>query len=434
MADTAPGTAPVSDNRIAPRGVLPRGTQTWLMVALALGILGIIVFAGHPEPAKRTASAATPAALAPQPDRLRDYQDRLRALDERARQQLAAEPRQSVRAQPAYDQPTGTPAAPDPIEADRKRREYESLFSSNVVMSRRPGADRLTAGTESQVQALRSSGAALTDRSAPAPPNLDDVANAVVRATTHHASPTAALTEPTAASATPPTAAAATAATNAPGSKLRPVATGPITSDGSTHRLLEGTVIDTVLTNRLDGSVAAPVNCLVTNAIYSHDGQYVLIPAGSRVLGETKPVQAYGETRVAVAFNRLVLPDGRTYRLDSFMGLNEIGDAGLRDQVDQHYRSTFGASAAVGLISGLSQFVGSGGLGGGNGSTVIIGGGVGNGTAQATSQTMNHFLNRLPTITIREGHRVKVYLTNDLDLPAYEMPATGGRTLLAQSR
>src|SRR5262245_44622544 len=118
MADTAPGTAPLSDTRLAPRGVLPRGTQTWLMVGLALGILGIIVFAGHPEPKAREASTATPAALAPQPDRLRDYQDRLRALDERARQQLAAEPRQPTMAQPAYDQPTGPTPVPDPVEAD----------------------------------------------------------------------------------------------------------------------------------------------------------------------------------------------------------------------------------------------------------------------------------------------------------------------------
>jgi type IV secretion system protein VirB10 len=217
--------------------------------------------------------------------------------------------------------------------------------------------------------------------------------------------------------------------------KLRPVATGPITSDGPTHRLLEGTLIDTVLTNRLDGSVAAPVNCLVTNAIYSHDGQYVIIPAGSRVLGETKPVQSYGETRLAVAFNRLVLPDGRTYRLDSFMGLNDIGDAGLRDQVNQHYKSTFGASAAVGLISGFAQFLGSAGLSrASGGNTVVIAGGVGDATAQTTTQTMGRFLNRLPSVTIREGHRVKVYLTNDLDLPAYDAPVVGGRTLLAQSR
>ena len=51
--------------------------------------------------------------------------------------------------------------------------------------------------------------------------------------------------------------------------------------------------------------------------------------------------------------------------------------------------------------------------------TVVIAGGVGDATSQATLQVMNRFLNRLPTITIREGHRVKVYLTSDLDLPAY---------------
>jgi type IV secretion system protein VirB10 len=191
--------------------------------------------------------------------------------------------------------------------------------------------------------------------------------------------------------------------------------------------VLEGTVIDAVLTNRLDGTTTAPVNCLVTNPLYSHSGQQILIPAGARLLGETKPVQAFGETRLAVSFHRLLMPDGRTYRLDQFLGLNQIGDAGLKDRVNQHYLSTFGAAAAVGLISGLSQFLGGVGLGSGDGDrTVVIAGGVGDATAQATAQVMNRFLNRLPTITIREGHRVKVYLTSDVELPAYISPGRPG--------
>ena len=189
-------------------------------------------------------------------------------------------------------------------------------------------------------------------------------------------------------------------------------------------------MIETVLTNRLDGGVAAPVNCLVTTPTYSHDGQVVLIPAGSRVLGETRPVQGFGETRLAVAFHRLALPDGRTSPLDSFLGLNDIGDAGLRDQVNQHYRSTFGASAAVGLITGFAQYLGSLGLTRGTGDrTVVIAGHVGDATAQATAQTMNRFLNRLPAITIREGHRVMVYLTSDLELPAFDVRAHETRPL-----
>ena len=89
MADTAPGTAPVTDSRIAPRGVLPRNAQTWLMLAVAVGILGIIVLTGNREPESRPVSAATtPGTMALNPDRLRDYQDRLRVLDDRARQAL----------------------------------------------------------------------------------------------------------------------------------------------------------------------------------------------------------------------------------------------------------------------------------------------------------------------------------------------------------
>ena len=143
-----------------------------------------------------------------------------------------------------------------------------------------------------------------------------------------------------------------------PAQRRTPDFTPPISAAGPLYRVLEGTIVDTVLTNRLDGAMAAPVNCLVTNALYSHTGRQVLVPAGARILGETKPVQTFGETRLAVSFHRLLMPDGRSYRLDEFMGLNQIGDAGLRDKVNHHYLSTFGAAAAVGLISGLSQYPG----------------------------------------------------------------------------
>jgi type IV secretion system protein VirB10 len=193
---------------------------------------------------------------------------------------------------------------------------------------------------------------------------------------------------------------------------------------GPLHTLLEGTIIDTVLTNRLDGNGVAPINCLVTNPVYSHSGQHVLIPAGTRILGDTRAVQALGETRLAVAFHRLVMPDGSTRHLDQFLGLNQIGDAGLRDKVNQHYLSTFGAAGAVGLISGLAQWIGTRGLMGTGDRTVIIAGGAADSASQASLQVMNRFLNRLPAITIREGHRVKVYLTADLQLPAYHQALT----------
>ena len=84
-----PGT--VTDKRPAPRGVLPRRLQMWLMIALALGMLAIIAFTGQSRPPARTTPPATTEPQTPSADRLRDYQERLRALDARTAQARLAE-------------------------------------------------------------------------------------------------------------------------------------------------------------------------------------------------------------------------------------------------------------------------------------------------------------------------------------------------------
>ena len=400
----------VTDRRPSPRGVLPRGVQTWLLAGLAAFMLLIMFVVGRPEAPARPAPAAAPA-LAPSADRVRDYQDRLRALEAQSLEQLADQQTAPVVDHRAYSEPAAPPPA-DAIETERRRREYESLFASNVVLSRRPQSQRPDAGRSEMAMQSGVPTAGGT-------PTVDEIADAALRATTRAAGLNRVEVQGGAASSVQP---AAAGPAGAPSEQPRtPDRTGPISATGPLYRVLEGTLVDAVLTNRLDGTTAAPVNCLVTNPLYSHSGQQVLIPAGARLLGETKPVQTFGETRLAVAFHRLLMPDGRTYRLDQFLGLNRIGDAGLKDRVNQHYLATFGAAAAVGLISGLSQFLSSAGLGRGDGDdrTVMIAGGIGDATSQATLQVMNRFLNRLPTITIREGHRVKVYLTSDLELPAY---------------
>jgi type IV secretion system protein VirB10 len=405
-AHSDPVPPAVTDRRPVPRGVLPRGVQTWIMASVAAGMLAIMLIVGRPDPPPRPAQAAAPAQ-APSADRVRDYQDRLRLLEAQALRE--AQMAGVTQPEPAPYADTAPAPVQDPIAEERKRREYESLFASNVVLSRRPDSERPDQGRIDTMP-----GAAATGSPSP---SVDEVADAVVRATTR----TAGAFGSGAPAAQAPTVPVASEPRPVDDAQRRtPDYTPPISAAGPLYRVLEGTIIDTVLTNRLDGAMAAPVNCLVTNPLYSHTGRQVLVPAGARILGETKPVQAFGESRLAVSFHRLLMPDGRSYRLDQFMGLNQIGDAGLRDKVNHHFLSTFGAAAAVGLISGLSQYLGSAGLGSGDGDrTIVIAGGVGDATSQAAMQVMNRFLNRLPTITIREGHRVKVYLTSDIELPAY---------------
>jgi type IV secretion system protein VirB10 len=195
-------------------------------------------------------------------------------------------------------------------------------------------------------------------------------------------------------------------------------------SDAPRYRLLEGTVIETVLTNRLDGTFTGPVNCLVSVPVYASDTQHLLIPAGARVLGESRAVNTFGQSRLAVAFHRILLPNGLRVDLRGFHGLNQAGDLGLQDVVDRHYAQIFGTSLAIGAIAGFAQ----GGTSAGFDQTGLDAyrQGIASSVSQSSLRILDRFLNLLPTVTIREGHRIKVYLANDLALPAYRS-SPGGR-------
>ena len=95
------------------------------------------------------------------------------------------------------------------------------------------------------------------------------------------------------------------------------------------------------------------------------------------------------------------------------------GKPGLHDKVNSHYASIFGASLAIGAIGGLAQI--------GNSTSALVydpsvslRNGISQSMAQSSDRVLEKFLNRLPTITIREGTRVKIVLTSDLPVPAFE--------------
>jgi len=186
-------------------------------------------------------------------------------------------------------------------------------------------------------------------------------------------------------------------------------------ADGKRYVLFEGTVLEALLINRLDGSFAGPVSCLLSTNVYSHDRQHVLIPAGSKLLGEANKVDTFGQVRLAVTFHRLIMPDGFSVDLDQFKGLDQEGATALKDKVNNHYAKIFGASLAIGVLGGVAQ-VGTGSVLNADGADRIRQG-FGVGMATAGEQILDRFLNILPTVTIREGTRIKIYLSNDLLLP-----------------
>src|SRR5262249_49559902 len=132
-----------------------------------------------------------------------------------------------------------------------------------------------------------------TPVAAPPMPVPTPVSPAVAPGPTRPASTAAAVPLPTAAPVT-------STAPNPPSASPHPVSRA---SEELMYRVTEGTVIETVLTNRLDGTFAGPVICLVTTAVYAPDHQHLLIPAGARALGEARPVTTFGQSRLAVTFH-----------------------------------------------------------------------------------------------------------------------------------
>src|SRR4051812_38367091 len=283
---------PIQDRRPKPAGVLPRQMQMWLMAGIALIILAIIFLTGRAAPAPRglVSERPTESPLAAA-ERIRTYRQQL--AEEQARQQQAAAQQPQGLATDAARPTTGEAGMRDALAEERRRREYQSLFADNVALSRRP-TDRQPYGEHGTTPPANAT--SLPSWPLPQPfGSLPPIGP--VTGPTPSVIPFGAVASPAASSQ------ASAAADHEPPREEHP-------APGPRHRLLEGTVIEAVLTNRLDGALAGPVNGLVTNPVYALDRQAVLVPAGARVLGTAAPVQSWGESRLAVSFHRLLMPDG----------------------------------------------------------------------------------------------------------------------------
>ena len=178
------------------------------------------------------------------------------------------------------------------------------------------------------------------------------------------------------------------------------------------ERIYEGSFLEAVLVTQIAGDYPGPVLAQVSVPFYSRDRQQTLIPPGTRLIGTAQQVTNRDQSRLGVAFHRLIFPNGHWITLP-FLGLNQLGETGLKDRVNRHYLSLFAATGAIGILSGLTL----------QGSDPYRGGlsgfrsGAGQGFAQGASRIMERFLNRLPTITIRAGHRLRVWFTSDILLP-----------------
>lgn len=210
----------------------------------------------------------------------------------------------------------------------------------------------------------------------------------------------------------------------------------------------QGTMIRGVLETALQSDLPGMVRAVVSENVWSFDGRRVLIPAGSRLVGEYKSGIAQGQTRVFVVWTRMLRSDGVSVQLGS-NGADDLGRAGNAGFVDNHYLERFGSAVMLSLVGGAAQFLSAYGQntnGYGNG-TVITSTDPVTGVvtqtqtgvnqnqlslqareiaAQNISQTLTNIaqealrnsINIPPTIYLDQGTRIIVFVRRDLDFSA----------------
>ena len=189
----------------------------------------------------------------------------------------------------------------------------------------------------------------------------------------------------------------------------------------SKYEVKAGTIIPLTLETAINSDLPGRITAVVKTDVFdSATGTILLIPAGSRVIGRYSSDVSFGQERVQVVFNRITLPNQKSINIESMLGVDKLGASGVTDKVDTKMRKVF-ASVIMSAILG----VGAGAVKEDNDddndewkNDAINGGGtqainVGNTYA-------NQVLNVQPSLKIRQGFTVGLFVEKDLILEAYK--------------
>ncbi|ARK41546.1 TrbI/VirB10 family protein [Burkholderia pseudomallei] len=188
----------------------------------------------------------------------------------------------------------------------------------------------------------------------------------------------------------------------------------------SPYQVMAGTVIAAALVTGIKSDLPGDVIGTVTEPVYdTATGRYLLIPQGSRIFGKYNSQVAYGQSRVQVVWNRIILPDTSSLTLDNLAGTDPAGYAGLEDGVDWHWDRIFEGAALTTLLGVGAELAAPENR---NGDRVIIAGrdSLQDSVNQTGQEMTRRNLNIQPTLTERLGLPVRIIVNRDLVLRPYQ--------------
>lgn len=197
----------------------------------------------------------------------------------------------------------------------------------------------------------------------------------------------------------------------------RTVSSDRVQTPASPYVVQAGAVIAAALITGLRSDLPGQITAQVTENVYDGPtGRILLIPQGSRLIGEYDAQVAFGQSRALLVWTRLIMPSGRSIVLERQPGADAAGFAGLEDEVDNHWGQVFKAALVSTLLSIGSQ------TGSGSDEDQLLSAirrGSSDGVSQVERQLVGRSANIQPTLTVRPGFPVRVIVTRDLVLEPY---------------
>lgn len=193
-----------------------------------------------------------------------------------------------------------------------------------------------------------------------------------------------------------------------------------VTHPRSSCELQAGTIVPAVLVTAITSDLPGPVIAQVRENVYDTvTGNTLLVPQGARLIAQYDSMVTWGQGRLLVCWKRLLFPNGDSIDLHCMPGADLQGNAGLADQVDEHWARLVAGAAVSSLLAATAQ----GAAGNTSGFSPSVPQLWANGGAQAVNQSGQQVVRRdlivPPTITVRAGFSVNVIINEDIALPPY---------------
>jgi type IV secretory pathway VirB10-like protein len=193
-------------------------------------------------------------------------------------------------------------------------------------------------------------------------------------------------------------------------------------SIGADQLVRQGKFLDCVLVNQIRADlVDSPVIGMVSRDFVSLDGQYVLVPAGSKLIGMAGKTQNLQQARVYMKFDRVIFPDQRSayFPVRRLPAVDGPGAVGIDGDVDRHFMLMFGSAVMLGMLDGLAAAVEGANYSATPTARELITARTSTNMSQVVASIVQRYGNVVPTITVDAGTKMKVFLAEDVRMSPY---------------